>query len=169
MTRTILPFLILIVVIGCTEKNTVIPFSPPDFSKRVVATISMDSLELGTTYLSIYAQIYTLDQQSIRNLTAMTSLRNTSLKDTIYIKKADYYDTHGQLIRNYLKTPIYLAPLETIEIVIDEKDDEGGTGSNFIFEWQKPFGAPEPLFEGVMTSTLGQQGLSFTTQGRRIE
>jgi len=48
-------------------------------------------------------------------------------------------------------------------------DVEGGTGSNFIFEWQAPKNCPEPLFEGVMNSTVGQQGLSFTTQSRRIK
>ncbi|MEH6514030.1 MAG: DUF3124 domain-containing protein, partial [Maribacter arcticus] len=61
------------------------------------------------------------------------------------------------------------APLETTAIIIDEMDVEGGTGSNFIFEWKSPIGSPEPLFEGVMNSTVGQQGLSFTTQSRRIK
>ncbi|MEX0363512.1 MAG: DUF3124 domain-containing protein, partial [Allomuricauda sp.] len=44
-----------------------------------------------------------------------------------------------------------------------------GTGSNFIFEWKIPRNCPEPLIEGIMSSTMGQQGLSFTTQAKRIE
>jgi hypothetical protein len=99
----------------------------------------------------------------------MVSLRNTSDTDTIYITNASYYDTHGKLVRTYFDNAIYLSPLETTEIVIDEKDVTGGTGSNFIFEWSMPAGASEPLFEGVMSSTMGQQGLSFTTQGKRIK
>jgi hypothetical protein len=59
--------------------------------------------------------------------------------------------------------------METIEIVINEKDDLGGTGGNFIFEWFIPKNSPEPLFEGVMISTTSQQGLSFTTQGQKIQ
>jgi Protein of unknown function (DUF3124) len=98
----------------------------------------------------------------------MVSLRNTSDVDTIYILKADYYDTHGKSVRKYFDQPIYLAPLETTEIIIDEADITGGTGSNFIFEWKTPKNCPVPLFEGIMNSTMGQQGLSFTTQGIRI-
>jgi hypothetical protein len=59
--------------------------------------------------------------------------------------------------------------LETAEIIIDEVDDSGGTGSNFIFEWKIPQNCQAPLFEGVMSSTMGQQGLSFTTEAKRIE
>lgn len=96
----------------------------------------------------------------------MVSLRNISETDTIYILRAEYYDTHGKSVRTYFNYPIYLAPLETTEIIIDEIDVSGGTGSNFIFEWKTPRNCPEPLFEGVMSSTMGQQGLSFTTQSR---
>ncbi|MCB0473148.1 MAG: DUF3124 domain-containing protein, partial [Flavobacteriaceae bacterium] len=69
----------------------------------------------------------------------------------------------------YFDSTIFLAPMETIEIIIDENDVSGGTGSNFIFEWKIPENCPEPLFEGIMTSTMGQQGLSFTTQAKRIQ
>ena len=99
----------------------------------------------------------------------MVSLRNVSDADTIYISKADYYNTRGQLIRQYFKKPIQLKPLETVEIVIDEADEDGGSGANFIFEWSSKPKTPEPLFEAIMTSLRGSQGLSFTTQGRRID
>ena len=59
--------------------------------------------------------------------------------------------------------------METTEAIIEEIDVAGGTGSNFIFEWKKDKNTPEPLFEGIMNSTLGQQGLSFTTIGKRIK
>lgn len=59
--------------------------------------------------------------------------------------------------------------METIEIVIDEKDNEGGSGANFIFNWRANAQLTEPLFESVMISTYGQQGISFLTQGIRIK
>ena len=59
--------------------------------------------------------------------------------------------------------------METVEIVIDEMDEQGGTGANFMFDWAMKKTSNEPLFEGVMISTSGQQGLSFTTQGRKIK
>ncbi|MDN3492472.1 DUF3124 domain-containing protein [Winogradskyella bathintestinalis] len=139
-----------------------------NWKKRAIKLSNNDSLESGHSYLSIYSQIYSFSQHKTYNLTAMVSLRNTSMKDTIYLTNVDYYDTHGALLQRYVKKTVYLAPLETIEIVIDEADVTGGTGSNFIFDWKIPKNCPEPLFEGVMTSTAGQQGLSFITHAKRI-
>tara|TARA_R110002073_G_scaffold4213_1_gene27929 strand:+ start:69077 stop:69538 length:462 start_codon:yes stop_codon:yes gene_type:complete len=143
--------------------------NPVNWEKRTIDISQKDSLEFGRTYLSSYSQIYSMSEHRTHNLTAMASLRNTSMSDTIYVLKATYHDTAGKLVRTYFEKPIYLLPLETVEIIIDEIDTEGGTGSNFIFDWKIPKSASEPLFEGVMSSTMGQQGLSFTTQGKRIE
>jgi len=59
--------------------------------------------------------------------------------------------------------------MQTIEIVIDEKDKTGGTGANFAFDWLMTKNTNAPYFEGVMITTYGQQGLSFTTQGVLIK
>jgi hypothetical protein len=126
-------------------------------------------METGQTYLSIYSQIYNRTERARHNLTALASLRNTSATDTVYLTKAVYYDSYGKAIRTYFNFPIYLAPMETVEIIIVEIDVEGGTGSNFIFDWQKEKATTEPLFEGIMTSVMGQQGLSLITQGKRLK
>ncbi len=126
-----------------------------------------DSMETGSSYLSIYSQIYSLTEHRKHNLTATISMRNMHRTDTFFILAADYYNTKGELIRSYIKKPIFLSPMETVEIVIDEIDQEGGTGGNFLFDWMIKPESIEPLFEGVMISTSGTQGLSFTTQGIR--
>ncbi|MET2985729.1 DUF3124 domain-containing protein [Aureibaculum conchae] len=162
-------FFIIIIVIACGRKEEANEIEKVDWKKRTATISQQDSLIFGRSYLSVYSQIYSFTEHKTHNLTAMVSLRNTSFNDTIYILKADYYHTKGQLIRTYIKQPIYLAPLETVEIIIDETDIEGGTGSNFIFDWNIPKTSPEPLFEGIMSSTMSQQGLSFTTQGKRIK
>ncbi|OBX21756.1 MULTISPECIES: DUF3124 domain-containing protein [Bizionia] len=162
-------FLSFTCLISCNEKQDSDDFHAENWNKRHKDINPKDSLEHGKTYLSIYSQIYSMSQHKTHNLTAMASMRNTSDSDTIYIVSAKYYDSHGQLIRTYFDKPIYLAPLETTEAIIEEVDVAGGTGSNFIFEWRKSKDSPEPLFEGIMNSTLGQQGLSFTTSGKRIK
>lgn len=144
-------------------------FERINWSARVANVSSLDSIETGKSYLSIYSQIYSLSQHKKYNLTAMASLRNTSEKDTIYLLKADYHGTHGEMIKQYIGKPVYLLPMETLDIVIEESDVSGGTGSNFIFDWKTPKDCPEPIFEAVMSSTVGSQGLSFTTQGKRID
>ena len=102
-------------------------------------------------------------------MTATVSIRNVNRSDTIYIEKAEYFDTKGEMIRTYFDQAIFIEPLGTVEIVIDEIDREGGTGANFLFDWKIRQISIEPFFECVMISTSGQQGLSFATQGKRIE
>jgi len=169
MKKFIVLFAVAVVFTSCEQEKEISSINPENWSKRNVTIKAKDSLDYGKSYLSIYSQIYSSTEHKTHNLTAMVSLRNTSDTDTIYVLKAEYFDTHGTSLRNYFNHPIYLAPLETTEIIIDEMDVEGGTGSNFIFEWNAPKNCPEPLFEGVMNSTVGQQGLSFTTQSRRIK
>ncbi len=138
---------------------------PINWKKRSAQLNPADSLEQGSSYLAVYSTIYSVTEHRVINLTVTVSLRNISSTDTIYISKADYYNTEGDLIRSYLKSPIYLKPLETIEIVINEKDTHGGSGANFIFDWSRKEGYLDPVFDAVMISTSGQQGISFTTQG----
>lgn len=169
MKNRILFILIVALTIGCNHNKEISSINPENWSKRTIDINTKTSLEYGKSYLSIYSQIYSNSEHKTHNLTAMASMRNTSDSDTIFLLKAEYFDTHGKSIRTYFNKPIYLAPMETTEIIIDEADIEGGTGSNFIIEWKIPENCPEPLFEGVMNSTMGQQGLSFTTQSKRIK
>ncbi|WP_422349158.1 DUF3124 domain-containing protein [Flagellimonas sp.] len=161
--------IVVMFLFGCEEKKGNSSVDPENWSKRAIDISSKDSLEFGKSYLSVYAQIYSINEHETHNLTSMISMRNTSESDTIYLLRAEFYDTSGKSVRKYFDFPIYLAPLETSEIIIDEIDVTGGTGSNFIFEWKIPRNCPEPLIEGIMSSTMGQQGLSFTTQAKRIE
>ncbi|XCF05720.1 DUF3124 domain-containing protein [Tamlana crocina] len=171
MKQTLLLYSFIICsILSCNEQpKTSPPIHAENWANRKIEIKDKDSLEYGKSYLSIYSQIYSISQHKTHNLTAMVSLRNTSDTDTIYLLKAEYFDTHGVSVRNYFNHPIFLAPMETTDIIIDEKDVAGGTGSNFIFEWKIPKNCPEPLFEGIMNSTMGQQGLSFTTQAKRIK
>ncbi len=169
MKFKLLLILCVLIIAACNEQNGISSLNPENWSKRKADLSGKDSLEYGKSYLSIYSQIYSSSEHKTHNLTAMVSLRNTSDLDTIYLLKAEYFDTHGSSIRTYFDKPVYLRPMETTEIIIDEQDVTGGTGSNFIIEWKIPKNCPEPLFEGIMNSTMGQQGLSFTTQSQRIK
>lgn len=168
--KKILFFLVLsIFCLSCEDEPVISSVSPVNWEVRKADLIALDSLVSGSSYLSVYSQIYSQTEHIKHNLTATVSMRNTSRKDTIYISKAAYFDTHGAFLRSYFDNAIFIAPMETVEIVIDEIDQAGGTGANFIFDWHISPHMPEPIFEAVMISTSGQQGLSFSTQGKRIE
>lgn len=140
----------------------------PDWSTRTVTIPENDSLISGKSYLPVYSQVYSMSDKRMYNLFILASLRNTSEQYPVYLTKANYYDSSGELARSYLSDPIALNPLETVDIVIQESDTLGGTGANFIFEWSIPAQGNEPFFQAVMNSTLGLQGFSLTTEAIRL-
>jgi len=168
-SRNVLLLLLGCLLVSCEPKPEYSSIDPVNWSSRAATLPVVDSLRTGNTYLSVYSEIYSLTEHRTHNLTATISMRNTNRQDTVYIRRADYYGTEGNLLRTYFENPIYLGPMETVEIVIDEIDESGGTGANFLFDWTVAPGVRPPLFEGVMISTSGQQGLSFTTQGIVVE
>lgn len=134
------------------------------FEHKKVNLNTVDStLQKGLTHLSVYSSIYSQTEHRTHNLTATVSMRNVNITDSLFITKAVYHDTKGEVIHTYFDYPVGLGPLETLEIVINEKEHLGGTGGNFIFEWYTPDNLPH--FEAVMISTSGQQGISFRTEG----
>ncbi|MXV37236.1 DUF3124 domain-containing protein [Flavobacteriaceae bacterium Ap0902] len=140
-----------------------------DWSKRRYAFKPEDDLRVAHTYLAVYSEIYARKESRTYPLTITVSIRNTSLKDSVFVKKSEYYDTHGVLINTYFDEPIFVAPMETVEIIVEEDHEQGGTGGNFIFHWATKNLDTKPLFEAVMISASGQQGISFTTQGVDLE
>ena len=162
-------FIGLLLASSCQRMNEVSSINPENWKARTLTGVLSDSLIAGTSYLSVYSQIYSQTEHKTYNLTATISIRNTNIKDTIYLSKAQYFDTKGSPIRTYFAENIFIAPMETVEIVIDEKDKEGGTGANFLFDWKIKPSLNEPYFEAVMISTSASQGLSFTTSGKRLK
>lgn len=158
-------YILLLFSVACQEKTEVNIPDSINWKKRKIAITNLDSLYRGVSYLSVYSEIYQRNEQSAHGLTATVSIRNTSTTDSIFILNANYHNTKGSLIKNYFDYPIFLEPLETVEIVIDEADRQGGTGANFIFNWATKKPEVEPYFEAVMITTTHQQGISFVTRG----
>ena len=153
---------------GCEESEE--ELTPPkiEWKTREARLDAADSLIYGKTYLPIYSRIYHHKRGKTFGLTITASLRNVSATDTVYLLSADLYGTTGNVERSFIEKPVYLKPMETLEIVIEEAEEDGGTGGNFTFEWATQNSRNSPLFEAVMISTLGQQGISFTTRGIQI-
>ncbi|MFC3973640.1 DUF3124 domain-containing protein [Maribacter confluentis] len=135
-------------------------------NRRANAAIS-DSL-LRQVYVPIYSDIYNQTRDTRTLLTATLSIRNTSIRDSLFVSKIDYYNTQGDLVRSYLDSPIYLKPMETIDYVIEQQDTSGGSGANFIIDWYSKKKL-NPLFQAVMVGGLGAQAFSFTTEGVEVE
>ncbi len=123
-----------------------------------------------TVYVPIYSDIYHKSVYEKFLLTATLSIRNTSLTDSVFVNDVVYYDTDGKKVRNYISgKQLLLRPMQSIEYVIEEDDDVGGSGANFIINWGATTSKVKPIFQGVMISTHGQQGISFITEGISIK
>lgn len=169
MRNTFKILVIALIINACNVKETdKYPIKQADWESKQTSIVNFDKYHQGKTYLPVYSHIYHIHEHRTFDLTTTVSIRNISLTDSVFILKADYFNTVGENIRQYIKNPIFLSPLETIEIVIEEQDIEGGSGANFVFDWATMNDKNPPLFEAVMISTYGQQGLSFTTRGVQI-
>lgn len=161
---------VLFIILGaCNQEKKEYVAKVVNWDNRIAPINSGQLQYSGSTYLSVYSEIYDMTDETKHLLTATVSLRNTSLTDSLFVLKADYYNTMGHLIRSYVQKPIYLVPMETVEIVINRKDTTGGSGANFIFDWQMRNESTEPLFESVMIWTTGTQGISFLSRGVRLD
>ena len=161
--------IIVTTIVSCKEKSTEeIPVEVLDNHTldRKANAISIDSL-VRQIYVPIYSDIYNQTRDSRTLLTATLSIRNTSLKDSLFVSKIDYYNTEGDLVRSYIDSPIYLTPMESIDYVIEQQDTSGGSGANFMIDWYSKKQL-NPLFQAVMVGGLGAQAFSFTTEGIEV-
>ena len=121
-----------------------------------------------TVYVPVYSDIYSETRSKSILLTATLSIRSTSLRDTTYINSLDYYNSHGEHVKSYFDKTLVLAPLQTIDYVIDQADNTGGTGANFLLTWGGERDT-KPLFQCIMIGTIGQYGYAFTTDGISVK
>lgn len=166
--RILMVFIVVIIFYACSSERKDFVLKSVDWESRSIQLDTNYQFHTGSSYLSVYSEIYDMTDETTHLLTATVSIRNISLTDSLFITKADYYNTKGERIRSYLKRPIYLTPMETVEIIIPRKDASGGSGANFIFDWALRRKIHEPLFEAVMIWTTGNQGISFVTRGEKL-
>jgi Protein of unknown function (DUF3124) len=119
-------------------------------------------------YVPAYSHIYSGDRERPFLLTVTLSVRNIDPKNQIKIISVDYYETQGKLLKKYVEKPIVLNPLGTSRYVVPQKDKSGGSGANFLVEWQSDAYVNPPIIESIMISTQMQRGISFTSRGQEI-
>jgi len=125
-------------------------------------------------YLPIYSTIWHGDTHPIKgkpmksNMSALVSIRNTSLITPIKIQSARYYNTEGKLIREFISGPKVIGPLGTLELFIEKSEAEGGSGANFLIQWEAATDTNAPLVEAVHIDNQASRPYSFITSARVI-
>jgi len=166
-------FILIFLFFSCNKETSENVKSPvPKLTQfKPVQELGEGRSEIHKIYVPIYSSIYNQFEENLLHLSAILSIRNTSIKKEIRIERVDYYDTNGKLIKHYLKQPFILGKMSTKDYVISENELEGGTGANFIVEWSSHNDekVSSPLVESIMMGTVGTKGFSFSSRGRAIE
>ncbi|WP_250162947.1 DUF3124 domain-containing protein [Psychrobacter sp. WY6] len=121
-----------------------------------------------TFYVPIYSDIYTDRDNRKVLLSATLSVRNTTLKKSLYINKIDYYGTDGTFIKSYLNKPIELPAMATLNYIVEKEEDKGGSGANFIIEVEGIDETVKPVIEAVMIGNFSNKGFAFSTEGTPV-
>ena len=162
--------LVALLLVGCIDSSSLPVGHPADMDR--VAPILSDgernafSPKVGELlYVPVYSSIYNATVHGKLLLTVTLSVRNTDPDHAIVLRSARYYDTAGKLLREAVPDPRLLPPLATFEHVVDLTDDSGGSGANFLVEWEADTAdVAEPLVETVNMETLSGHGVSFTSR-----
>jgi hypothetical protein len=151
-------------VSACTPQTT----SAPLISGTLQPVTARD-LQIVTgqvVYVPAYSAIFYGRAGLNIELAVTLAIHNTDLEHPIIIQSVRYYDTDGNLVRDYISDPVEVAPLATTGFLVEESDRSGGWGANFIVEWGAEQPVYEPIIEAIMISTRGTQGISMISPGR---
>jgi len=119
-------------------------------------------------YLPIYAVIQYGDidrSGAARELpvSSLVSIHNTDLERPIRLLAARYFATDGRFLRNFVSAPRVLKPMETVEFLVERRDVVGGSGANFVIQWDAAVPVSPPLVQALHVELQTNRAIVFTT------
>ena len=119
-------------------------------------------------YLPVYAVIQygDLDRSGAARelpVSALVSIHNTDLEKPIRLLAARYFATDGKFLRNFIASPRVLKPLETVEFLVERRDVVGGSGANFVIQWDAAGPVSPPLVQALHVELQTNRAIVFTT------
>jgi hypothetical protein len=133
------------------------------------AAMAQRALSTGQSlYLPIYSVIQYGDRDrsgSARELpvSSLVSIHNTDLDKPIRLVAARYYATDGKFLRDFVSSPRTLKPMETVEFLVERRDVVGGSGANFVIQWDAATPASPPLVQALHIELQTNRAIVFTT------
>ena len=144
-------------------------FSGPSEEQQSQDVVIMgEEVQLQAVYVPVYSHVYSDGGRPFLVETTL-SVRNTDPRESIFLSSVRYFDTKGELVKDYLPGPLKLAPLESTEFLVEKSDVTGGSGANFIVVWAAETPVNEPIIEAVMIAFHGTNSISMIRSGTPIE
>ncbi len=163
--------ILLSLIYACTIPDPNINNQGQDELKSLEITTTIDKSEMkyqDIIYVPIYSDIYVDEVNQSTLISATLSIRNTSFSDSLFISNISYYNTEGELVRNYIDNSIILPPMATVNYVIEREDDTGGPGANFIVSLSAKKSNVKPLIQAIMIGKTGNKAFAFDTDGYSV-
>jgi hypothetical protein len=168
----VLALLLIVVSVSCDGTQPEAPASKPGAARPGVSEVALppdDQIVSGqTVYVPLYPYVYTADNAQRLNLAVTLFVRNTDRNSSIIVTKVEYVDSGGKALREFLKKPLKIDPLASMDFFLKESDESGGASPSFIVHWISDQQPSAPIVESVMIGTTGTQGISFTCPGRVV-
>jgi hypothetical protein len=119
-------------------------------------------------YLPIYSVVQYGDRDrsgAARELpvSALVSVHNTDPDRPIRLLSARYYATDGRFLRDFMPSPRVLKPMETVEFLVERRDVVGGSGANFVIQWEAAAPVSPPLVQALHVELQTNRAIVFTT------
>lgn len=133
------------------------------------ASLAQRALSNGQhLYLPIYSVIQygDLDRSGAAKelpVSSLVSIHNTDLDRPIRLLAARYFATNGKFLRNFVATPRVLKPMETVEFLVERRDVVGGSGANFVIQWEAAVPVSPPLVQALHVELQTNRAIVFTT------
>lgn len=124
-------------------------------------------------YLPIYSHIWhgEIDKAGLPMkalISISVSIRNTDPVKSIRISSAQYFNTDGKKIKEYVTSPKTIGPMGTYELFVPRSDDTGGSGANFVISWKSDTPSIPPIVEGIHANLPAGRSIAFTTSARLL-
>lgn len=139
------------------------------FSLPALAGRTLEMSKGQKVYVPVYSHVYQGPKNRPYNLSALLSIRNVDVRQSITVTMVKYYNDHGDMVKSYLDEPFVIPPMGTKGFYIPERDTKGGSGANFTVRWQSETKVATPIIQAVMIGTASTQGISFVCDGVVIE
>lgn len=133
-------------------------------AQEIRAPSKGQSLYLPVYSHMLYGNISSKGQAARVLLSAMVSIRNTDMKRPIRVLSARYYDTGGRFLRDYVPAVQTIPPLGTLELFVELNDESGGSGANFLINWESAQPVSPPLVEALHANMDSGKAVILTTQ-----
>lgn len=157
---------LLLLLTGCDTASETQPLTTGSF--QPVTGRDLRIVTGQTIYVPAYSEIFYGREGVAMELAVTLAIHNTDLNAPIIIQSVRYYDTDGNVVRDYINEPVEVSPLATTGFLVEDRDTSGGWGANFVVEWVAETPVHEPIIEALMVSTRGTQGISMISLGRVI-